>query len=454
MCNINRKSSIGSPVIMTYYLFIGLLCICFILLSGCRKKPMESQLDSNSEQIKNLSLKAQEAALQAERYQKQAQSKLDAIKEIASQVMTQQNGASEEATLQSAKAAAEESLGAAQSAGNQAKMAVQCSKEIENLIAGSDNKAENTDASSSINESAYLAAQGSQKRAQTSYDCATKSSKLAQEYLELINRGSKTLSESRKNIESARKAISTIVANSQNRQSIEAAIEKLENMQTGLEESYSNHSPERICQLLDQIETASIALNEQVNSLNVFYGPDKEALLPPNRGGDKGRSGHINEGIFMDNIPSLPTPPKIVRNPGGGFEAPELPVEPVNDSTGIWIQTEGGNDADFLPGNYSINELDFKVNGVLYAKRTFGKNNEIILRWQVGYEFNDKKTKMILGKDPKKQPSSASLSGFSIVEHDISVKAAVIPFPAVIDFKQIDEKRIKIGTKIYRKKEA
>ena len=126
-----------------------------------------------------------------------------------------------------------------------------------------------------------------------------------------------------------------------------------------------------------------------------------------------------------------------------------MPFEETNHSTGKWVQSKGGNGPDFLPGNYSVSEFVFKVNGVLEVKRTFGENNEITVRWRVGYEWNDERSVLTLGKDPQKRPLPSSLTGFSVSEFDISAKTAVLPFPAIIDAKQINENRLQIGSKIY-----
>lgn len=438
MCNTTVKSSFEKFITIVFYLFVGLSCV--FLLSGCRRKIPESQLDSNGEQIQNLSQQAEEAALQAERYQDQAESELAAIKEIASQVITQKSIAGEDSTLQLAKTAADASIKAAQSAGEQAEITVQCSEEIEDM--GTD---------SSISEKTHLAVQDFQNRAQTSFDDAKKSSEMAQSYLELISRASKDIPESRKSIESARKAISDGEPNAQSRQRIEAAIEKLEDINDILGDSISCRSPEEIGQMLDQMETASVSLNEQLKALDNINDAGMEPVLLPKIGSDEGLSAGRRKQAPVGVIPSLPVSPKIVRNPIGGFELPDLPEEPIKESTGKWTQIEGGSGADFLPGNYSTSEFDFKVNGVLEVKRTFGINNEIILMWRVGYEFNDKKNALILGKNPKKKPLPSSLTGFSMAESNISAQAANISFPATIDFVQIDENRIKIGSKVYRR---
>ncbi|RKY08109.1 MAG: hypothetical protein DRP56_04640 [Planctomycetota bacterium] len=428
---------------------MGLFCVLF-LLSGCHKKTPESQSDSHREQIQEVSQKAEKAALQAEQDQDQAESKLAEVKEMANQVMTQDKSGSDKSILQDARAAAEASTKASQSAGAQAETAGQCAKEIDSLMAASDKETGDHSADSSMSKKARTTAQNSQKRAQVSYNQAQKTSELAQEYLELTEQASKTISKSEKTIESAHRAISSGIQDAQNRQSIEDAIEELENMQTVLGESISYRSPEEITQLLDQLETASDSLVELLALRDDFKGTGTEPTLSPPMA-EEGRSSGKSSQISSGQIPGLPTPPNIIRTPSGAFETPELPVEDTNHSTGKWVQSKGGNGPDFLPGNYSTSELDFKVNGVLEVKRTFGENNEITVRWRVGYEWNNDRSFLTLGKEPQKRPLPSSLTGFSVSEFDISAKAAVLPFPATIDAKQIDKNRLQIGPKIYRR---
>ena len=444
MRNLIRNSSF---VIRKGHLWIGLLCVLF-LLPACQKKPPEQESDGNHKQIQEVSQKAEKAALQAEQDQKQAESDLAEVKEMANEVMTQGQSDSDESILQDMRVAADASTKAAQSAGTQAAAAGQCVKEIDSLIAGRDKETGDHGGDSSMSEKARLTAQDSQKRAQASCNQAQKSSELAQDYLELTEQASKTISKSEKTIESAYRAILSGIQNAKNRQSIEDAIEELENMQTVLGESISHRSPEEMTQLLDQMETASDSLVELLALCDESKDAGTEPVLSPSRAGE-GRSSGKSSQISSDQIPGLPTPPNIIRTPSGSFKAPELPAKDTNHSTGKWIQTEGGNGPDFLPGNYSISELDFKVNGLLEVKRTFGKNNEIVVQWRVGYEWNNEKSVLTLGKNSNKRPSSSSLRSFSISEFDISAKSAVLPFPAIINVKRIDENQLQIGSKIY-----
>ena len=103
MSNLIRNSSF---VIRNGHLWMGLLCVLF-LLPACQKKPPENEPDTNHKQIQEVSQKAEKAALQAEQDHKQAESKLAEVKEMANQVIAQGQSGSDKSILQDARALAE-----------------------------------------------------------------------------------------------------------------------------------------------------------------------------------------------------------------------------------------------------------------------------------------------------------------------------------------------------------
>jgi len=155
--------------------------------------------------------------------------------------------------------------------------------------------------------------------------------------------------------------------------------------------------------------------------------------------------------IDPNEVPDLPSPPVAIARsrPKGIIRLPPKAPQRPADIAGRWRQVDAKNHPDFAPGGYVSSTLVFHHGGLLEVRRAFGRDGAMVQTWRVGYEWSKDKTKLTLGKDPKRRPPAESLKGFPTAEGDGSVQSATQPLPAVLPCVRLERGRIRLGEKVY-----
>jgi hypothetical protein len=154
--------------------------------------------------------------------------------------------------------------------------------------------------------------------------------------------------------------------------------------------------------------------------------------------------------IDPKEIPELPALPNMRPLPEGVIAPNPQPEKKKEIILGIWKQTGGSNQSDFLPGGYRQCTWTFHADGILEVCRIFGEKQEVSLTWKIGYDWDGTKAKLSLGKDPKFRPSQDSLAGFTVEKLNLSVKPAAQSLPVMLHLRFLADNQIQVDEKEYR----
>ena len=103
--------------------------------------------------------------------------------------------------------------------------------------------------------------------------------------------------------------------------------------------------------------------------------------------------------------------------------------------------------ADFLPGGYAASTLTFREGGILEVTRAFGGKEGTTSTWRIGYEWEDKETRLVVGKEEKRRPPAESLKVFPVPGG--VMQAPVQTLPLVLRCERLKDGRIRLGDKVY-----
>jgi hypothetical protein len=103
-----------------------------------------------------------------------------------------------------------------------------------------------------------------------------------------------------------------------------------------------------------------------------------------------------------------------------------------------------------MPGGYKTSTFIFRVDGILEVRRTFGNQGALVQTWRISYDWNEGRTEVLLGKDPKLRPPAASLKGYVNKELGIFMKAPTQRLPIILTRTDLPEDRLRLGKKTYR----
>ena len=149
------------------------------------------------------------------------------------------------------------------------------------------------------------------------------------------------------------------------------------------------------------------------------------------------------------DIPSLPARPKPRPAPRGLAMPTSRPAGGQAAPVGRWRQVLGANAADFLPGGYAGSVLVFRGDGVLEVTRSFGSKGELSQTWRISYAWGEGRRSLVLGADPKKRPSPASLKPLTIEEMGIRTQPPTTAFPVTVPCSRTKDGRLVIASKTY-----
>jgi hypothetical protein len=152
--------------------------------------------------------------------------------------------------------------------------------------------------------------------------------------------------------------------------------------------------------------------------------------------------------IDVDALPDVPEVPPVGR-PKGVVDPVKQPKPKRFVAKGRWRQISKGSAADFLPGGYAASTFEFRADGVLIVTRTFGSDETISTEWRVDYEWNDDRTAITLGRDPKGRPAADSLKGFAIPGQKAQATPATDAFPAQLSVTLTDSGHVIVASKEY-----
>ncbi len=180
--------------------------------------------------------------------------------------------------------------------------------------------------------------------------------------------------------------------------------------------------------------------NFQVNRKSMPENPDRKY------------NSNISD-VDLAEIPSMPVPPRIVSLPKGFFELEKIEEESsINEHVptlnGNWEQVSGSTDADFLPGSYLTNKLTFKSRDVLEIRRSFGKEDAIVITWRLKYQLDKKNYELVIRSDGNQKLLKKSQSGLKGL--GVEIEAARQSMPAILQYELLKDGRIIINDKIYK----
>jgi len=153
--------------------------------------------------------------------------------------------------------------------------------------------------------------------------------------------------------------------------------------------------------------------------------------------------------VDLADLPSAPRLPSVHTRPAGiivgrkGTPGPET-------WQGKWVQVEGGNAADFLPGGYTASYLVFRGENTVEVHRAYA-NATITRSWRIGCTWNAKTATLTLGADAKHRPPAMSLKGHDLKVLDSSVAVANNDLPAAFPLTRPSKDRIRLDGKTYER---
>jgi hypothetical protein len=153
--------------------------------------------------------------------------------------------------------------------------------------------------------------------------------------------------------------------------------------------------------------------------------------------------------VNLSALPTVPRLPSVQSRPSGIVLANKEASVPET-CKGRWVQVNGGNAADFIPGGYSASCLAFRDDGTAEFSRTYS-NGTITRKWRIGFEWNPKTEMLTLGSDPKNRPSADSLKGADIKALDNSVTLSARELPVAFRITRPSKNQIQFDGKTYER---
>lgn len=188
---------------------------------------------------------------------------------------------------------------------------------------------------------------------------------------------------------------------------------------------------------------------QEINKISVQLNQNKQQ----NNSSDSNKTGLSyrldSKTVDYRDLNNLPSAPRISELPQGVFSFEHSDTnEPIE--LGMWKQTDGTHDADFLPGNYTDNTWTFRSDNTVEIKRTYGTERKIRLTWVVKYiEHKDSHDFTILN-DPNYLPE-IPFTNSDLQEYGILIKQPTQHLPIKIERKNLSNNRAILSNRAFEK---